>query len=176
MAGNDRMTGFDGDDVMFGGLGDDALNGMLGFDLLDGGDGADTLVGQEGNDTLRGGVGNDVLDGGVGGDLLDGGAGLDRLEGGAGWDRLTGGLGADVFVFRSFVATEMDVITDFQDGIDRIELAGLTGTVSQRFAALAVRDVTVNGEMMAQVNVNGHLIRLEGMRAAQVGVGDFLFV
>jgi hypothetical protein len=79
-------------------------------------------------------------------------------------------------VFRSFVATELDVITDFEDGIDRIELAGLTGTVSQPFAAVAVRDVSVNGEVMAQISVNGHLIRLEGIRAAQVGVGDFLFV
>jgi len=70
----------------------------------------------------------------------------------------------------------MDVIADFQNGIDRIEMTGLTGTVAQRFAALAIRDVMLNGVMTAQVAYDGHLIRLEGMRASQIGVDDFLFV
>lgn len=54
-------------------------------------------------------------------DTLSGGAGDDFLHDGAGADRLTGGAGADVFVFCADTST--DVITDFELGVDRIDLS-----------------------------------------------------
>lgn len=57
-----------------------------------------------------------------------GASGDDVLFGSTGADTLTGGLGADVFLFQS-PADGLDVITDFQPGVDRIEIsaAGFDG-------------------------------------------------
>ena len=55
------------------------------------------------------------------GDTLQGGAGADWLHDGAGADVLTGGAGADIFVFARDAA--QDQISDFEDGIDRIDLS-----------------------------------------------------
>ena len=62
-----------------------------------------------------------MMDGGGGNDTLNGGAGDDVIHAGTGADRLTGGTGADTFVF---VADEgADRITDFELGVDRIDLS-----------------------------------------------------
>lgn len=69
---------------------------------------------------LRGGAGDDVLTGTPGKDMLDGGAGHDTLSGGAGQDILVlraGDGGATLQL--------ADLITDFQDGTDRLGLAGV---------------------------------------------------
>jgi serralysin len=54
-------------------------------------------------------------------DTLNGGNGDDFLHDGAGADRLSGGGGADVFVLCADGST--DTITDFQNGMDRIDLS-----------------------------------------------------
>lgn len=83
-----------------------------------------------GADTLLGDGAANVIDGLGGNDIINGGAGNDTLIGGAGYDTLTGGSGNDVFVFRS--AGEIgdrpgarDVITDFAQGQDKIDLSGI---------------------------------------------------
>ncbi len=81
----------------------------------------DTLTGDFDDNVLSGLDGNDTLIGGGGFDYLNGGAGEDRLIGGALADTLTGGEGADIFVFASFYE---DLIEDFADGEDRIEISG----------------------------------------------------
>ncbi|MBI3096424.1 MAG: M10 family metallopeptidase C-terminal domain-containing protein, partial [Rhodocyclales bacterium] len=52
----------------------------------------------------------------------------DILRGGSGADRLVGGAGADVFVFAAgdggATLAAADMLYDFEDGIDRIALAG----------------------------------------------------
>ncbi len=73
------------------------------------------------DDTLAGGALGDQLYGGSGNDLLSGGAGRDILSDGAGQDTLTGGSEADVFVMSADGGS--DTITDFQLGIDRIDLS-----------------------------------------------------
>lgn len=65
--------------------------------------------------------GNDRILGSAGADVLRGGAGDDFLHDGAGADVLTGGAGADVFVFTRDGAT--DRITDFEQGLDRIDIS-----------------------------------------------------
>lgn len=79
------------------------------------------ILGGAGADTLAGGARDDHLDGGAGNDRLSGGPGNDRIVDGPGDDILTGGPGADTFVF---VADGLpDRVTDFEIGIDRIDLA-----------------------------------------------------
>ncbi|WP_375195413.1 cadherin domain-containing protein [Sphingobium sp.] len=88
----------------------------------------DTLRGAGGNDRLIGNGGNDTLTGNGGNDIIDGGTGNDRITGGAGADMLTGGAGADLFIYNAVANSTMlvrDQITDFQDGVDRIDLSGI---------------------------------------------------
>jgi Ca2+-binding RTX toxin-like protein len=103
------------------------VQGTAQRDVLSGTSGANELLGQDGNDTLFGRAGNDTLEGGAGADRLDGGTGRDRLEGGEGNDLLIGGAGRDTFVFASAFRENQghDTITDFEAGLDRIELRGV---------------------------------------------------
>jgi Ca2+-binding RTX toxin-like protein len=84
-----------------------------------GGQGDDFLYGWTGNDTLYGGEGNDTLDGGAHNDVLDGGAGSDTLTGG--WDN-------DIFVLDQDAAEgDVDYVTDFGDGADKIRVDTANG-------------------------------------------------
>ena len=103
-AGNDRLSGGDGNDVLAGGEGNDRVYGGRGNDtLIDtggndrlwGGRGDDFLFGGEGHDRLYGGRDDDVLDGHDGNDRLYGGRGSDNISGGDGDDRIKGGRGDD---------------------------------------------------------------------------------
>ncbi|MGL5010600.1 MAG: calcium-binding protein, partial [Paracoccaceae bacterium] len=78
-------------------------------------------TGTDGDDVLTGSGAGDQLYGGNGNDVLAGGAGHDILLDGAGADTLTGGGGADVFVLSADGAPE--TITDFELGVDRIDLS-----------------------------------------------------
>ena len=118
-ADGDRLDGGDGDDVLTGGAG---------ADMLLGGAGDDRLYGGAGNDVLEAGAGDDFLYGGSGNDDVWGGAGDDTLHGGAGDDWLDGGAGDDAFVFAP--GNGNDVITDFINGQDRIDLSAFTGVTS----------------------------------------------
>lgn len=79
---------------------------------------------------LKGNSAANVLKGGGGDDMLSGGAGNDLLVGGAGKEVLTGGAGNDIFDFNALSETGLtsptwDVISDFQRGSDKIDLATL---------------------------------------------------
>jgi len=81
------------------------------------------ILGNTAKNTLDGGQGDDRLDGGAGNDILLGGDGDDQLIGGNGVDVLTGGDGADHFLFDKLLGrTNIDTITDFESGIDKILL------------------------------------------------------
>lgn len=108
--------------------GDDRFSGSPGANLFNGRAGDDQLLGGGRQDTLSGGLDDDSLEGFAGLDRLDGGKGADLLAGGLGRDLLTGGNGRDVFAFKSaaessFKRTERDVVTDFDRGSDRLDLA-----------------------------------------------------
>jgi serralysin len=112
---------------VYGSEGADKLYGNASINILYGDSGNDMLDGRDGNDSLTGGYDNDKLYGGSGNDTLKGDVGLDTLEGGAGKDTLLGGGGADKFVFRSTTdssasVSEADIIKDFKQGIDKIDL------------------------------------------------------
>ena len=151
------IAGRAGRDRLFGGGEDDTLNGGPGRNYLDGGDGSDTVtyanvagrvsVQLDGSTATKvkingvvrdtivnienvvGGSGNDRLLGDAANNTLIGGDGKDLLRGGLGLDTLTGGLGADRFVFSSTPGDgNLDTITDFQTGVDKILLKALVYT------------------------------------------------
>ena len=135
--GDDALNGDQGEDKLYGGLGNDELHGGVGNDSLDGGGGKDTLYGGGSNDSLYGGDQDDTLYGGGGDDTLRGSHGHDWLYGGSGDDILTGDYPygfhfqkpgplsmKDTFVFGAGHGS--DLIMDFEDGVDRISLEGVT--------------------------------------------------
>lgn len=91
---------------------------------------ADQLRGDSADNELHGGAFSDRLYGRAGDDLLFGEGGADALYGNLGADTMTGGPGAirDRFIYFQTVdsrpgAGNRDIITDFQTGIDRIEIS-----------------------------------------------------
>ena len=71
-------------------------------------------------------------------DNLAGGSGNDTLNGGLGNDTLTGGAGADTFLFSTKLGpTNVDTITDFASGVDKIQLSK---SVFSKFKAGAVAE------------------------------------
>lgn len=82
------------------------------------------LVGNGVKNKLWGNNGNDSLYGGNGNDTLLGGGHSDLILGGMGNDQLTGGAGPDYFVFNTALnaSTNVDTITDFTSGVDKIRL------------------------------------------------------
>lgn len=69
-----------------------------------------------------------VLQGGPAADRLSGSIGNDVLRGGGAHDVLTGNDGSDTFVFDSLQAAH-DTITDFEVGLDRLDIDGLLAAV-----------------------------------------------
>ncbi len=150
-----------GSNILSGLGGNDRLSSAGGNDISDGGEGADTVFGGAGDDTLLGGEGDDFLYGESGFDVLDGGDGNDRLFGGGSSDTLTGGTGADQFVFQG--AWGFDVVTDFEDGADRMNLRDLRD-------ANGGSPITV-GQLLFQQLSTGVRIRLD---LDQDGIADLV--
>ncbi len=104
-----------------------------------GGSFADNLRGDGNDNVLEGGGVSDRLYGRGGNDTLNGGAGVDALYGNLGVDEMTGGPGAsttDRFIYFNMIETGVgagnrDIITDFQTGIDRIEIRRFDADTTQ---------------------------------------------
>ncbi|MFZ0269061.1 M10 family metallopeptidase C-terminal domain-containing protein [Caulobacter sp.] len=75
--------------------------------------------------TINGSAGGDVLLGGSGADIINGSGGADTIYGNGGGDILSGGAGADTFVYDDGHSPILhwDVITDFQTGQDKLNIA-----------------------------------------------------
>ncbi len=146
--------------------------------------GIEDVVGSPFADRLTGDRGSNYLVGLGGNDLLTGGAGADTLDGGAGADTLRGGAGADCFMFSNLPESgrRIDLITDFQRGVDSIALSSAVfGVLSGRdlsapspFLYLAGRDLLFDadggGAQPARV-----LVRLSGKLDSLSDLGLYLF-
>lgn len=66
-----------------------------------------------------------LLDGSTTAETIVGSAGRDLIFGDAGNDKMTGGTGADTFVFSTTNDNDVDVITDFTVGSDKIALSSI---------------------------------------------------
>lgn len=174
-AGDDEIRGDRGDDEIRGGSGVDRLSGGSGADSLYGGEDNDRMFGGSGDDRLYGSTGNDRLVGGSGDDRLAGGDGDDTLIGGAGRDLMTGGLGVDTFEFTestdSLPDATQDVITDFERGIDTIDLSQIDANV----ATVEIDDfIFISGARFSMVA--GELRRVGGLIEGDTdgdGLADF---
>lgn len=167
--GDDTLVGNRGNDVLSGGLGRDSLSGGAGDDILAGNGWDDALMGNVGRDVLRGGRGDDHLDGGAGRDMLFGGSGADMMIGGSGRDRYWGGAAADTFVIDKDGAT--DVVHDFENGIDLIDLSdfALSGIVA--LTAAAVQD-----GLNVRIDLDGgDVLRIDNISMSELTAGDFQF-
>lgn len=157
--GDDVLAGNEARNRLLGGEGDDQLDGREGRDHLIGGAGSDVVIGGAGGDILKGEKGDDVLEGGAGRDRLKGGAGDDVLEGGAGRDKLVGGAGADAFVFGPNGGR--DIVTDFEAGVDVIDLSAYEGAFAK-----------MKGE---KIFIDGDVIRLKNVDVNTLDADDFIF-
>lgn len=175
-ADGDQLAGSYDADVVWGEDGNDNIGGGTGQDSLHGGDGDDTIGAGEDADLAWGEAGNDFIGGGPGNDTLYGGGGADRLNGGPGNDVLTGGTEADTFVFSNMAPGERDTVTDFQNGIDRLQVFPVPGaTAAARFASLDIGSVTISGVSYAEIAWSGHSILLAGVAPGQLDVTDFIW-
>lgn len=146
--GNDSVSAGDGADLIVGGdgAGNDSYDGGKGIDTVKytsakAGIRVDLARGTAGSITTRdsAGIARDKLkaieniasgdfgDGIIGSkeaNFIDGGDGSDTIDGGLGSDTLVGGKGADIFVFASKpAARNVDALTDFEPGIDKIQFS-----------------------------------------------------
>jgi Ca2+-binding RTX toxin-like protein len=126
------------------------LYGNTGNDSMDGCESDDTLYGGQDNDTLIGNKGNDVLFGEMGNDSLIGGTGSDR------------------FVLSNVGGS--DIIADFEDGIDKIVLAG-----GITFADLSIG--TTNNQTLITLLTTGELLAtLNGVPSNLITADDFALI
>ena len=124
---DDRLTGDDGDNRFHGGAGADVLAGGEGVDYMSySGSDAGVTINLATRTASGGDAEGDIFTGieDVRGsdhdDRLTGDDGANELEGLGGNDHLIGGAGNDTFIFESEHGD--DVIADFTDGMDRIDL------------------------------------------------------
>ena len=126
----------------------DVLNEVVGNfmigDNLAGTNAPDALFGFGGNDTLNGGDGDDVLIGGTGNDTLTGGAGEDTFRWDNG-DQMPEGPGVP-----------SDTITDFEVGVDKIDLDGLLGTNDASTGALAADFIDLSEDAAGNTVISVH--------------------
>ncbi len=151
-AQGDSLTGDGNDNTLKGGDGGDTLMGLAGNDMLMGDAGDDTLNGGAGDDTLNGGAGDDTLNGGDGKNTLNGGAGDDVLNGNAG--------GVDTFVFSPDDGDWDDVIVDFDEGTDKIDLSAF-----RNLNADALKD-------LIEVRGSSVIIDLTGLGGGKIAIQD----
>ena len=186
---NDNLIGGSADDGLGGGEGDDSLDGGAGIDyvwesadidfsLTDSkliGKGTDSLLNIE-EAVLLGGKSDNIIDasaftrgstylyGNEGTDTLIGGISDDFLFGGLGDDSLTGGAGADIFTIES--DSGHDIISDFEDGTDKLTLSD-----GINFNDLDMNDVSGNTEITFNSQA---LITLIGINTTLINTDDFL--
>lgn len=125
-----------------------------------------------------------MLTGGTSDDRLSGGDGRDRLSGSGGADLLSGGSGVDRFVFASAGEAVGDRISDFAQGLDKIDLTAFmdggrfigSATFKPAGTQAEVRYVAATGLLQGDVDGNGTVdwSLTIGNRAA-LTAGDFLF-
>ncbi len=141
-------------------------SGSSGNDTISGSLDNDYLTGKKGEDILRGKAGNDYLSGDEGNDKLFGEAGNDVLSGGKGKDILTGGAGSDHFILAA--SSGADRITDFQNGIDKLQLTG-----NLTFGKLRIVDLGADTQIKFGTQVLANLLGVDN--SGLITANDFVF-
>ncbi|NOT64907.1 MAG: hypothetical protein HOP06_02505 [Methylotenera sp.] len=183
-SGDNVLNGAAGSDTMMGGSGEDMLNGGLGNDTMLGSYGDDTYIVSDAGDVVTENVGEgfdlvianidhtladnvEMLALGVGNlkgtgnalnNLMFGNNDNNVLNGAGGSDTMTGGAGADTFTYNnaseSGLGVLSDVITDFTNGIDKLDFSGIdaiSGTAGSTFLAIQSGVATTNSAVAGQL-------------------------
>ena len=165
--GNDLLKGGTGKDMIDGGAGVDTadysdktsaivitLNGSNAVSVNVGANNEDSIknvenvLGGSQADKLTGDSNANSFAGNAGNDTLIGGRGNDILTGGSGQDSMTGGANNDTFKFLAVgdsgtTSTTRDIITDFVQGSDKINLSTIDADTSdgtnQAFSFVATK-------------------------------------
>ena len=211
LTGNDAdniLSRLGGDDQLLGGGGDDRLNGGAGADMLNGGDGEDTadyryswstdgvsvsLDGSAGRngaadgdiltniENIWGSAHGDTLSGDAGNNILSGFDGNDTLSGLGGADTLTGGAGADKFVISN--DNDMDIVTDFTDGTDRLVLEHDFGVFPPSFQDSGITLSDDGSDTVIAYDADGvggndavDVMILTGVTSDLITISDFEFI
>ena len=167
----DVVTGNGRENVIRGNDGNDILSGRGGSDTLFGGDDNDILKGDQGNDTLKGEDGIDRLEGGADNDKLWGGPKKDTLIPGTGNDRMWGEGGDDIFVIGKH--EDLNLIYDFQDGKDRINLSDFGYNNKAAAVAHFVELGKKNDDKVKFVD-KGTIIKIKGIDLKDVTNDDLI--
>jgi Ca2+-binding RTX toxin-like protein len=200
-AGDDKLYGGTGDDVLTASTGNDSLVGGKGFDTAD----YSRLAGRldvdlskktlsvidpasgkvtasqsiEGIERFVAGAGDDHIKGGSGANMIEGGAGNDWIRGLGGKDMLGGGKGADTFVWLRKDADALDRITDFEVGVDKLDLADFlkgSGLKAPKYADLVELSASGDGGTLVQAMLKGgalvDIVVLDHVDAATVTLAD----
>ena len=213
--GNDVLDGGAGIDDLAGGIGDDVyvvtdladiivespgegsdtvLSAVISLDLADFTGIENLAISGSAALSLTGDDADNRLTGNVGANTLTGNAGLDVLTGGRGRDVLTGGADADVFDFNSKLDSkkggQRDHITDFERGLDKIDLStidAVKGAGNQAFKWIGKKGfhgvagelhlVKKGGYVLVEGDIDGNgkadfQIQLDGLSG--IGKGDFI--
>ncbi|MBD2441121.1 S-layer family protein [Nostoc sp. FACHB-110] len=140
------------------------------------------ILGTNNNDNLIGTSGGDIIQGLAGNDTLSGLGGNDQLSGGSGSDTLTGGAGNDVFVFETFntstSAQDVDVVTDFVQGQDKIDLRTVGISDNNTLQLLLNNDSAGNATIAARFNnfsSGNYQLKISGLSKTQLLTTDFIF-
>ncbi len=162
-----RVVEADGGNILLGGADNDTLRVAEGRgQMLFGGSGPDVLRSSpDGHNRLYGGSGDDQLYSTVG-DRLFGGDGNDSLYAGQGGNNLLwGGAGADNFwlVVGGSLPDATNVVKDFELGIDRIGMGGITPNQVSLFSQ--------NGNTLIQIG-GTDIALIEGVNSAQLNLND----
>ncbi|MEO1198391.1 MAG: NosD domain-containing protein [Pseudomonadota bacterium] len=165
LIGSDAVSGNPKDDDLRGKNGvASKIEGLAGNDLLQSYDQADVLDGGDGNDDLRAGGDADKLIGGAGNDLLSGG-GTDAAE--------------DTFVFTDAHGEGgdwTDQILDFEDGVDKIDLSGVSALNSFADVSNAVTPVGQgNADLSIELGNGDVLIVRNYDTFTNLSTDDFIF-
>ncbi|NER35145.1 MAG: DUF4347 domain-containing protein [Oscillatoria sp. SIO1A7] len=172
---DDNLQGRNGINVLDGRGGNDFLLGGADSDFIAGGSGSDQLYGGEGFDNLNGDDGDDLIFAGEGSDRLRGGSGNDLLFGDRGSDHLFGQAGADIFGIGigtgGATIETADVIADFSDGEDQINLVGADFselTIFQGSGAFALDTI------IQHAPTGEYLARLANVAPSSISGNDFV--
>lgn len=120
------------------------------------------------NINLKADFGDVFLYGNAGKNTIIGAFGNDKIDGGKGDDTLTGRTGMDEFVFKR--GTGDDVITDFQDGVDLIDLSSYKGIGS--FGDLVLKQA---GADVVISLLDGDTVTLKEFAKGDLSAADFTF-
>jgi Ca2+-binding RTX toxin-like protein len=145
-----------------------------------------TLTGTSAANNLVGSSASEIIRGLAGDDSLSGNFGNDTLEGGAGRDKLTGGSGADVFRFTQTSDSTRsgamrDRITDFEHGVDKIDVSGLGFTgisfgASSNAGQLRIHDsAATNRTYIRDDHGSDFELYLDGDYMSSLTASDFIF-